>query len=76
MPSGPRKQEPDIPMREPETQPEPGPQEIPQDKDIPEKESPPMQGSHLFTGGCLPTFVVVYQRVVGFDLGKYRVPQP
>jgi hypothetical protein len=39
----PKKQEPDIPPQKPDIQPEPGPQEIPQDKDMPEKESPPMQ---------------------------------
>jgi len=35
--------EPDIPPQKPDIQPEPRPQEIPQDKDVPEKESPPMQ---------------------------------
>jgi hypothetical protein len=39
----PKNQEPDIPPQKPDIQPEPGPQEIPQDKDMPEKESPPMQ---------------------------------
>jgi hypothetical protein len=39
----PKRQEPDIPPQKPDIQPEPRPQEIPQDKDVPEKESPPMQ---------------------------------
>jgi hypothetical protein len=32
--------EPDIPSKQPDIQPEPGPPEIPQDKDMPEKEAP------------------------------------
>jgi hypothetical protein len=39
----PKRQEPNIPPRKPDIQPEPRPQEIPQDKDVPEKEAPPMQ---------------------------------
>lgn len=39
----PKRQEPDIPAQKPDIQPEPRPVEIPQDKDLPEKESPPMQ---------------------------------
>jgi hypothetical protein len=39
----PKRQEPDIPPPKPDIQPDPGPQEIPQDKDMPEKEAPPMQ---------------------------------
>jgi hypothetical protein len=43
MSAEPEKREPDIPPQKPDIQPEPRPQEIPQDKDVPEKESPPMQ---------------------------------
>jgi hypothetical protein len=43
MPADPMKKEPDVPPKKPDIQPEPRPEEIPQDKDIPEKESPPMQ---------------------------------
>jgi hypothetical protein len=43
MAPDPKKQQPDIPPQKPDIQPEPRPQEIPQDKDMPEKESPPMQ---------------------------------
>jgi hypothetical protein len=43
MATEPKKREPDIPPKQPDIQPEPRPQEIPQDKDMPEKESPPMQ---------------------------------
>jgi hypothetical protein len=39
----PKRQQPDIPPQKPDIQPEPRPQEIPQDKDMPEKDSPPMQ---------------------------------
>jgi hypothetical protein len=39
----PKRQEPDIPAQKPDIQPEPRPQEIPQDKDMPERDSPPMQ---------------------------------
>ena len=39
----PKRQEPDIPPRKPDIQPEPTPQEIPQNKDAPEKQTPPMQ---------------------------------
>jgi hypothetical protein len=38
----PEKREPDIPPQKPDIQPEPRPQEVPQDKDMPEKESPPL----------------------------------
>ncbi len=37
------KPEPEIPPQKPDIQPEPRPQEIPQDKNVPEKEAPPMQ---------------------------------
>jgi hypothetical protein len=43
MPNEPKKREPDIPPRQPDIQPEARPQEIPQDKDMPEKDSPPLQ---------------------------------
>jgi hypothetical protein len=43
MASEPKRQKPDIPPQKPDIQPEPTPQEIPQDKDVPEKQSPPMQ---------------------------------
>jgi hypothetical protein len=43
MTTEPKRQQPDIPPQKPDIQPEPRPEEIPQDKDIPEKESPPMQ---------------------------------
>jgi hypothetical protein len=43
MATEPKRQEPDIPAQNPDIQPEPTPQEIPQDKDVPEKQSPPMQ---------------------------------
>jgi hypothetical protein len=36
----PKRPEPEIPARQPDIQPEPRPQEIPQDNDIPEKEAP------------------------------------
>ena len=36
-------QEPDIPPKKPDIQPEPRPEEIPPDKDLPEQEVPPMQ---------------------------------
>jgi hypothetical protein len=39
----PKEPQPDIPPQKPDIQPEPRPQEIPQDKDVPEKETPPMQ---------------------------------
>jgi hypothetical protein len=37
------KREPGIPARQPDIQCEPRPQKIPQDKDVPEKDPPPMQ---------------------------------
>ncbi|HEY1745432.1 MAG TPA: hypothetical protein VGG11_01510 [Xanthobacteraceae bacterium] len=40
MANEPEKREPDIPSKQPDIQPEPGPPEIPQDKDMPEKEAP------------------------------------
>jgi hypothetical protein len=43
MATEPKRQEPDIPAQKPDIQPEPTPQEIPQDKDVPEKQTPPMQ---------------------------------
>jgi len=43
VPVEPIKKKPDVPAKKPDIQPEPRPEEIPQDKDIPEKESPPMQ---------------------------------
>jgi hypothetical protein len=43
MAADPTKQTPDIPPLKPDIQPEPRPEEIPQDKNVPEKESPPMQ---------------------------------
>ena len=43
MANEPKKREPDIPPKQPDIQPEPRPQEIPPNKDMPEKESPPMQ---------------------------------
>jgi hypothetical protein len=39
----PKRHEPDIPQQKPDIQPEPTPQEIPQNKDVPEKQTPPMQ---------------------------------
>ena len=39
----PIKQEPNIPPQKPDIQPEPRPVEIPQDKNLPEKEAPPLQ---------------------------------
>jgi hypothetical protein len=39
MAAEPKRQEPDIPAQKPDIQPEPTPQEIPQDKDVPEKQS-------------------------------------
>jgi hypothetical protein len=39
----PEKRQPDIPPQKPDIQPEPRPEEIPQDKNLPEKDSPPMQ---------------------------------
>jgi hypothetical protein len=43
VPIEPTKKEPDVPPKKPDIQPEPRPEEIPQDKDVPERESPPMQ---------------------------------
>ena len=43
MATEPKRQEPDIPAQKPDIQPEATPEEIPQDKDVPEKQSPPMQ---------------------------------
>lgn len=43
MASEPKKNEPEIPPPHPDVHPEPRRQEIPQDKDVPEKDSPPMQ---------------------------------
>ena len=43
MTADPKREQPDIPPQKPDIQPEPRPEEIPQDKDVPEKESPPMQ---------------------------------
>ena len=53
----PKRQEPNIPPQKPDIQPEPRPQEIPQDKDVPEKESPPMQ-LHTATVSQLRVLVV------------------
>ena len=39
----PKRQTPDIPAQKPDVQPSPRPEEIPQDKDVPEKEAPPME---------------------------------
>ena len=39
----PKRDEPDIPQQKPDIQSEPTPQEIPQNKDVPEKQTPPMQ---------------------------------
>ncbi len=44
MANEPKKRDPDIPAKQPDIQPEPRPEEIPQDKDMPEKESPPHAG--------------------------------
>ena len=38
MANEPKIQEPDIPAKQPDIQPEPKPQEIPPDKDVPEKD--------------------------------------
>jgi hypothetical protein len=43
MATDPKKREPDIPPQKPDIQPEPRPEEIPNNQDVPEKESPPMQ---------------------------------
>jgi hypothetical protein len=43
MTADPNREQPDIPPQKPDIQPEPRPEEIPQDKEVPEKESPPMQ---------------------------------
>jgi hypothetical protein len=40
MATEPKRREPDIPAEKPDIQPEPRPEEIPQDKDVPEKEAP------------------------------------
>ncbi|HWX36521.1 MAG TPA: hypothetical protein VNZ53_55030 [Steroidobacteraceae bacterium] len=40
MTTEPKRREPDIPAQKPDIQPEPRPEEIPQDKDVPEKEAP------------------------------------
>jgi hypothetical protein len=43
MATEPKRPEPNIAPQKPDIQPEPTPQEIPQDKNVPEKQSPPMQ---------------------------------
>jgi hypothetical protein len=43
MTTDPKREQPDIPAQKPDIQPEPRPAEIPQNKDVPEKDSPPMQ---------------------------------
>lgn len=43
MPTEPKRQTPDIPPQKPDVQPSQRPEEIPQDKDVPEKEAPPME---------------------------------
>jgi hypothetical protein len=48
MATEPKRQEPDLPSKKPDIQPEPRPEEIPQDKDVPEKESPPMQLKRIY----------------------------
>ena len=40
MATEPKRREPDIPAQKPDIQPEPRPEEIPRDKDVPEKEAP------------------------------------
>ena len=40
MVTEPKRQEPDIPPQKPDIQPEPRPEEIPQDKNLPEKRIP------------------------------------
>jgi hypothetical protein len=40
MATEPKRQEPDIPPPKPDIQPEPRPEEIPPDIDVPEKEAP------------------------------------
>src|ERR1700721_30088 len=40
MGTEPKRQEPDIPAQKPDIQPEPRPEEIPQNTDVPQKESP------------------------------------
>jgi hypothetical protein len=47
MVAEPKRQEPDIPPQKPDIQPEPSPEEIPQDKNLPEKESPPSDEERL-----------------------------
>jgi hypothetical protein len=42
MAAEPKREDPDIAPRKPDIQPEPRPEEIPQNKDVPEKETPPM----------------------------------
>jgi hypothetical protein len=43
MANEPKRQDPDIPPQKPDIQPEPRPEEIPQNKDVPEKEAPTNQ---------------------------------
>ncbi len=43
MSAQPKRQEPEIPPKKPDIQPEPRPEEIPQNKDVPERQSPPMR---------------------------------
>jgi hypothetical protein len=43
MTGEPKRPEPDIPPTRPDIEPEPRPQEIPPDKNLPEKDFPPMQ---------------------------------
>lgn len=43
MAKEPKVREPDVPSEKPDIQPDPRPQEIPPDKDVPEKDTPPLQ---------------------------------
>lgn len=43
MASEPKRQMPDIPPQKLDVQPSPRAEEIPQDKDVPEKEAPPIE---------------------------------
>jgi hypothetical protein len=53
MAKEPKIREPDIPSKQPDIEPEPRPQEIPPDKDVPEKDLPPMQFQKPFRASSI-----------------------
>ncbi len=53
MAKEPKIREPDIPSKQPDIEPEPRPQEIPPDKDVPEKDLPPMRFQKPFPASSI-----------------------